>query len=240
MIRTLTFFWLLTFVCCSWATAAEIHWPRFRGPNADGVAPDHRGLPLTWTTTKNVKWVADVPGWGWSCPVVWGDRVFLTSVIADQQTRVPSKGLYLGEGVRQPEQGIHRWMVYCFQVRRTDLWQRAVLARRFVHRVALRVQRAPVLSQRRRTDVRHQTGAGIRNPADQSPRRTLPRQSRHSRRQTAHSDRIQAVLLDRGCSAGRRQLRKGVKVATHSHRFSASLSQLQPGLHHPSHEGTST
>jgi outer membrane protein assembly factor BamB len=116
MIRTLTFFWLLTFVCCSWATAAENHWPRFRGPNADGVAPDHRGLPLTWTTTKNVKWVADVPGWGWSCPVVWGDRVFLTSVIADQQTRVPSKGMYLGEGVREPEQGIHRWMVYCFDL----------------------------------------------------------------------------------------------------------------------------
>lgn len=116
MIRTLFSLWLLTFVFWSSATAAEDHWPRFRGPNADGVAPDHRGLPTTWTTTQNVKWVADVPGWGWSCPVVWGDRVFLTSVIADQQTRVPRKGLYLGEGVREPEQGIHRWMVYCFDL----------------------------------------------------------------------------------------------------------------------------
>ena len=116
MTRTLSFFWLLTSICWSSTTVAENHWPRFRGPNADGVAPDHRGLPTTWTTTQNVKWVADVPGWGWSCPVVWGDRVFLTSVIADRQTRVPSKGMYLGEGVREPEQGIHRWMVYCFDL----------------------------------------------------------------------------------------------------------------------------
>jgi hypothetical protein len=96
MIRTLFFFWLLTSVCWSSATAAENHWPRFRGPNADGVAPDHRGLPTTWTTTQNVKWVADVPGWGWSCPVVWGDRVFLTAVVADQQTRVPQQGVIPG------------------------------------------------------------------------------------------------------------------------------------------------
>ncbi|MGM0489038.1 MAG: hypothetical protein ACQESR_20045 [Planctomycetota bacterium] len=116
MIRKLFFFWLLTSVCWSSTTAAEDHWPRFRGPNATGVAPDHRGLPLTWTTTKNVQWVTDVPGWGWSCPVVWDDRVFLTAVAADQQTRVPRKGLYLGEGVREPEQGIHRWMVYCFDL----------------------------------------------------------------------------------------------------------------------------
>ena len=80
MIRTLFFLWLLTSVCWSSTTAAEDHWPRFQGPSADGVAPDHHGLPITWTTTKNVKWVADVPGWGWSCPVVWGDRVFLWTV----------------------------------------------------------------------------------------------------------------------------------------------------------------
>lgn len=107
---------VLTAVCWSSATGAEHSWPRFRGPSADGVAPDHRGLPITWTTTKNVNWVADVPGWGWSCPVVCDDRVFLTAVIADQPTRVPSKGMYLGEGVREPAQGIHRWMVYCFDL----------------------------------------------------------------------------------------------------------------------------
>ena len=33
-------------------------WPRFRGQNATGVAPDHAGLPVTWSTTENVRWVA--------------------------------------------------------------------------------------------------------------------------------------------------------------------------------------
>ena len=116
MKRILFFFWLLAAVCWSSATGAENQWFRFRGPNAEGVAPDHHGLPITWTTTKNVQWVADVPGWGWSCPVVWNDRVFLTTVIADQPTRVPSKGMYLGEGVREPAEGVHRWMVYCFDL----------------------------------------------------------------------------------------------------------------------------
>ena len=103
---------------------AQDHWSRFRGPNADGVAPDHAGLPTTWTATENVKWVADVPGWGWSCPIVWGDRVFLTAVVSDEPNVAPGKGLYLGEGVRDPAKGIHHWLVYCFD-RNTgrELWK---------------------------------------------------------------------------------------------------------------------
>ena len=103
--------------------AAE-HWPRFRGADATGVGADHAGLPLTWTVTENVRWAADVPGWGWSCPVVWGDRVFLTTVVADETNVTPSKGLYLGEGVRQPARGVHHWMVYCFDLKTGQtLWK---------------------------------------------------------------------------------------------------------------------
>jgi outer membrane protein assembly factor BamB len=115
---------LLTAACPSTATRAEHNWPRFRGPNADGVAPDNTGLPTTWTTTENVKWVADLPGWGWSCPVVWGDRVFLTTVVSDEENLTPSKGLYLGEGVRDPAKGIHHWLVYCFDLNTgKELWK---------------------------------------------------------------------------------------------------------------------
>ncbi len=105
-------------------TAADEHWPRFRGPNADGVAADHAGLPTAWTTTENVKWVADVPGWGWSCPIVWGDRVFLTTVVSDEENLTPSKGLYLGEGVRVPAKGVHHWMVHCFDLNTgKEIWK---------------------------------------------------------------------------------------------------------------------
>jgi hypothetical protein len=103
---------LLTVAYLSAAVQARDNWPRFRGPNADGVAPDNTGLPTTWTTTENVKWISDVPGWGWSCPIVWGDRVFLSTVVSDEKNVKPSKGLYLGQGVRDPAKGIHHWLVY--------------------------------------------------------------------------------------------------------------------------------
>ena len=53
-------------------------WPRWRGPNADGVA-DGRNLPLKWSPTENVRWSAKLPGWGTSSPVVYGSRIFVTS-----------------------------------------------------------------------------------------------------------------------------------------------------------------
>ena len=113
---------LLLAATCS-AISAD-NWPRFRGPNADGVAPDHPGLPTTWTNTNNVRWAVDVPGWGWSCPIIWNDRVFLSTVISDEENLTPSKGLYLGEGVRDPAKGIHHWMVYCFDLNTgNELWK---------------------------------------------------------------------------------------------------------------------
>ena len=53
-------------------------WPRWRGPNADGVA-DGRRLPLRWSQAENIRWSVQVPGWGTSSPVVYGSRVFVTS-----------------------------------------------------------------------------------------------------------------------------------------------------------------
>ena len=100
------------------------YWPRFRGPNADGVAADDVRLPDAWNKTKNVRWVADVPGWGVSSPVVWGDRVFLTTVVSDGELPKPKKGLYQGDGVRKPPKGVHHWLVFCFDLKSgKELWR---------------------------------------------------------------------------------------------------------------------
>ena len=53
-------------------------WPQFRGPTGQGVSAE-RGLPLTWSENKNVRWKVAIPGRGWSSPVVQGDRVWLTT-----------------------------------------------------------------------------------------------------------------------------------------------------------------
>lgn len=116
---TLAFILSFAYIC-----AADEYWPRFRGPSADGVGADHDGLPITWSRENNVRWVADVEGWGWSCPIVWGDRVFLATVVSDQQNLTPNKGLYLGQGVRDPAKGIHHWLVLCFDMNTgKQLWK---------------------------------------------------------------------------------------------------------------------
>src|SRR5881397_3949883 len=60
-------------------------WPRWRGPNADGVA-DGRKLPIRWSKTENVRWSVTLPGWGTSSPVVYGDKVFVTSHLKDKKS----------------------------------------------------------------------------------------------------------------------------------------------------------
>src|SRR5437867_3724632 len=55
-------------------------WPQWRGPNASGVA-DGRSLPTHWSQTGNIRWSVKLPGWGTSSPVVYGERLFVTSQV---------------------------------------------------------------------------------------------------------------------------------------------------------------
>ena len=68
-------------------------WPRFRGPDGAGVA-DGSTLPQNWSTTTNVAWSIEIPGRGWSSPIVWRDRVFLTSAVSPGAFKAPSTGIY--------------------------------------------------------------------------------------------------------------------------------------------------
>lgn len=67
------------------ASAFAENWPRFRGPNGQGISSE-KNLPLEWSTTQNVAWTTAIPGEGWSSPIVWNGRVFVTS-ITDNNTR---------------------------------------------------------------------------------------------------------------------------------------------------------
>jgi hypothetical protein len=90
--------------------AAPDQWPQFRGPSA-GVAPDDVALPERWSATEGVVWKLDVPGVGWSSPVVWDDHVFVTSVINSGPAEPIKPGLYMG-GERPASTAPHQWMVY--------------------------------------------------------------------------------------------------------------------------------
>ena len=66
-------------ILCTTSLFAE-NWPRFRGPTGQGVTTE-TNLPLKWSATENIAWKTSIPGQGWSSPIVWGDRIFLTTTL---------------------------------------------------------------------------------------------------------------------------------------------------------------
>jgi outer membrane protein assembly factor BamB len=69
------------------ATAAAEEWPGWRGPRGDGTSLE-TDIPLRWSTTRNVIWRVPIPGKGHSSPIVWQDRIFLTTCLEDEQKRL--------------------------------------------------------------------------------------------------------------------------------------------------------
>src|SRR4051794_27187484 len=57
---------------------ADENWPQFRGPRGDGHS-DSTGLPVKFGEGDHVKWKTSVHGKAWSCPVIWGDQVWVTT-----------------------------------------------------------------------------------------------------------------------------------------------------------------
>lgn len=110
------------------AVSASDRWPQFRGPQALGVPDpkDEAKLPDKWSTTENVVWKTEIPGTGWSSPIVWGDKIFLTSVTSAGALEPIKKGLYFG-GERPAPKDEHRWLVYAIDGRTGKIaWEREV------------------------------------------------------------------------------------------------------------------
>src|SRR5437667_6297048 len=98
-------------------------WPKWRGPDDNGMA---RGdAPLHWSETENIKWTAAIPGRGHSSPVLWGDKIFVTTAVPtappDARPR-PRVGPAGGDTGPQPE---HRFELICLDKKTGKvLWQR--------------------------------------------------------------------------------------------------------------------
>jgi len=91
------------------------NWPQFRGPGARGISADSQ-LPDHWSATENVAWKRDIPGRSWSSPIVWGDRVFVVTVISLGETEPPKKGLYLGGERPNAPRPEHQWKLFCLDL----------------------------------------------------------------------------------------------------------------------------
>lgn len=64
--------------------SADPSWPQWRGPSGQGVSTE-KNLPSEWTATKNIKWKTAIPGRAHSSPIVWGNRVFVTTAIEGEE-----------------------------------------------------------------------------------------------------------------------------------------------------------
>ena len=71
-------FRVLAVLLCFLSFARAENWPGFRGPTRQGVSSE-KNLPLVWGHGKNILWKTPIPGRGWSSPIVWEERIFLTT-----------------------------------------------------------------------------------------------------------------------------------------------------------------
>src|SRR5580765_1766329 len=83
---------LATIFAISIAFAASPEWPSFRGPSSNPAVANSK-LPDKWSKSENVEWTADIPGLGWSSPIVSGKTVFLTTVTTDGKAKQPQTGV---------------------------------------------------------------------------------------------------------------------------------------------------
>jgi outer membrane protein assembly factor BamB len=104
------------------ALAGQAHWPQWRGPALNGVAPGD--APLEWSDSKNVSWKIEIPGRGFSSPIVWGDKLFVTTAVPTGKSATSAdagggRGAGGNAGVEE-----HRFVVMAFdRVSGKPLWQ---------------------------------------------------------------------------------------------------------------------
>ncbi len=108
------------------ADDASQNWPQWRGPLATGVAPK-ADPPVEWSEEKNIRWKSELPGLGHSTPIVWGNRIFLTTAVPYGERVDPKPDLAPGAHDNSPVTHHHEFVVIA--VNRADgkiVWRKTV------------------------------------------------------------------------------------------------------------------
>jgi outer membrane protein assembly factor BamB len=139
-------------VVAAWVLAGAAisaqNWPSFRGPNASGVA-DGQPTPSKWDVAsgENVLWKTPVPGMAVSSPVVWGDRVFVSTAVSSDASAGIKTGLY-GDVKPSNDVSMHSWRLLALDKRTGKvLWDRVA------HEGVPKTKRHPKSSQASATPV---------------------------------------------------------------------------------------
>ena len=86
-----------------WTPSAQADWPQWRGPLANGISPD-ADPPLEWSESKNLKWKVKIPGLGSSTPIIFGEKVFVTTAVptGEKSTGAPAEAERKQAGPNHP------------------------------------------------------------------------------------------------------------------------------------------
>ena len=119
---------------CGSLSVLAADFPQFRGPNGTGVA-EATTIPMTWSMTENVAWKVQVPGAGWSQPVLIGDHLYLTTAVSDKNLKPKD----FSDGVKMPQSmglgglskapnTVIQWQVHCYNTTTGErLWAETVV-----------------------------------------------------------------------------------------------------------------
>lgn len=104
--RAVIFSLLAAFVALSSNAIASSgsNWAQFRGPDGQGISTD-KNLPTEWTDTKNVQWKTVIEGRGHSSPIIWGNRLFITTAVEGETLAdaKPAKHMIQGQEFKHPD-----------------------------------------------------------------------------------------------------------------------------------------
>lgn len=132
---------------------ASADWPQWRGPDGNGVASQDANPPLRWSSEENVRWRTEIPGRGHSTPIIWDDRIFLTTAIPSGKPFQPKYSNRPGAHDNLPVTQSHRFVVLAIDRSvGTIHWQKEVneaIPREGGHQTASLASASPV------TDGKH-------------------------------------------------------------------------------------
>jgi outer membrane protein assembly factor BamB len=119
-------------IIVSFSLAYAENWPSWRGPGALAISSE-TGIPVKWDLSKNIKWKVEVPGLGHSSPIVWGDRIFITTAVNSNSAEDNfQKGFPMGN--RKLDTGEISWKVLCFDKETGKLlWERTAVTQKPVN-----------------------------------------------------------------------------------------------------------
>lgn len=112
----------LTFALAISSAITTNNWPGFRGVNSNQLTSEQK-LPNEWSNTQNLSWKYDLNGRGWSCPIVWGNKVFFTNAVLEDPSVLPPAPA--SGRMENPSDVVYNFEVICLDLNSgKEIWKK--------------------------------------------------------------------------------------------------------------------